>query len=394
MASVYKLKNKSRYWNAKFRMPDGKWVVRTTKQTDRGAAMRLAFAWEGLAGSPGELSATGAAVARVTREIFEQATRTKIKVVAIGEFFHGWLSRVNSTRAKGTAGRYRQVIEGFLAHLGPNAERQSIATLTPSVLQGFIDAESAKGKGAHTVTLAGKTLHIAVKSAFRAGLIETNPAASIELPDFKMQDREEFTAGDVEMLLREACGTEWEIAIMFAAYCGCRLGDAVSMKWSNVDLAGSLLEFVPQKSAHGKSRKTLTNPMPPRLLARLNTLAGGDSAQSSEHITSGLAERRVGGRSGLSMAFNALMRRAGLEIEIVAPEEGKGSRSFRKKSFHSLRHFYISQLRRSGADRESAQAAAGHSDEATHSRYDHDKRDRVRRQLTAAVANFPGANSD
>jgi len=355
--------------------------------------MRIAFEWEGLARSPCELSATGAALARVTREIFEQATGAKIYSVAIGEFFHGWLNRVKMTKAKGTADRYRQVIEALLSHLGPSAENQSILTLSTSMLQGFIDSESAKGKGAHTVSIAGKILHVAVKSAVRSGLIETNPAASLELPDFKMQEREEFTAGDVEILLKEARGAEWEVAIMFGAYCGCRLGDAVTMKWSNVDLAGSILRFAPQKTAHGSRHKTLENPMPPRLVERLNNLAGCDSAQRSEYITPTLAGRHVGGRSGLSMAFNALMRRAGVESEIQAPKKGNGSRSFRKKSFHSLRHFYISQLRRSGADRESAQAAAGHSDHATHARYDHDKRDRVRRQLTAAVANFPGATS-
>jgi integrase len=330
-------------------------------------------------------------VARVTRQIFERGTRSKVESVNIGDFLRQWVARIVSTKSANTASRYQQIVELFLAHLGPQGERRNLASLTPPVLQGFIDAQTATGKGAHTVSLAGKILHIAIKSALRAGLIENNPAASLELPGFSMKEREEFTPAELNALLAEARGTEWETTILLGAYCGCRLGDAVTMRWESVDLAGAKLTYVPQKTSRGNRRKTLELPMHPRLLAHLEALASKDEAQKTEFLTPGLAVQRGGGRSGLSLTFRALMRRAGVAGKTTAKAKDTAARSFSTKSFHSLRHFFVSQLRRSGADLEAAQAAAGHSDPATHARYDHDKHDRVRRNLTAAVEKIPGA---
>jgi integrase len=259
------------------------------------------------------------------------------------------------------------------------------------MLQGFIDAESEAGKGPHTVALAGKILHAAFKTGIRAGLIESNPAGSLELPDFKMQEREEFTPGELEALLEEAKGTEWETAILLGAYCGCRLGDAVAMKWENIDLVGAKLSYVPQKTSRGSRRKTLEVPLSPRLQARLDALAGKDESQKCEILSPGLAKQRIGGRSGLSLSFRALMRRAGVAGKTTARAKDSAARSFSTKTFHSLRHFFVSQLRRSGADLEATQAATGHADATTHARYDHGKRERVQRNLTAAVGKLPGA---
>ncbi|HVU39298.1 MAG TPA: site-specific integrase [Opitutales bacterium] len=391
MASVYKQVDNSKFWIARFRMPDGRWVARSTKQTDRGNALRLAHEWEGVAVSAGELTPAGAAVGRVTREIIERATRCKIESVSIGDFLRQWTARMAATKAPGTARRYGDVIEGFLAHVGPDIQRRSLAAANTALVQGFIDAESALGKGAHTVSLAGKILHAAFKAGLRAGHLESNPTATLELPDFKMQEREEFTPGELEALLEEGQESEWETAILLGAHCGCRLGDAVTMRWENVDLTAARLSYVPQKTSRGSRRKTLEVPLTPRLQEHLDALAGRDEAQKSELLTPGLAGQRIGGRSGLSLAFRALMRRAGVEGKTTARAKNSAARSFSTKSFHSLRHFFVSQLRRSGADLEATKAAAGHSSDAMSARYDHGTRERVQRNLTAAMDKIPGA---
>ncbi len=388
MASIYKQPG-SRFWFARYRLPDGKWTAKTTKQKDRGAALRTAYELEGLGASAVELSPVGAALARNVREIYERATRQKVEAVTVGDFLRQWVARIEATKSANTGSRYKQIVDLLLAYLGPQGERRNLASLTPTILQGFIDSQSATGKGAHTVALAGKILSIALKSAVRAGLLERNPAGQLDLPAFAMKEREEFSAAELESLLAEARGTEWETAVLLGAYCGARLGDATSMRWENVDLAGAKVTFTPQKTSRRGNKVEL--PIPPRVLAHLEGLAGREDAQHNEFITPGLAARGIGGRTGLSLSFRALMRRSGVSGKTTARAKDSAARSFSTKSFHSLRHFFIANMHRGGADAETAQAGAGHSDAKVHERYDHDKRDRVARNLKAAVENIPGA---
>jgi integrase len=391
MASVYQQRERSKYWIARYRMADGQWVAKTTKSTDRSIALRIAFEMEGLAASPDELNSTRAAVARMVRDIVERTTREKVETVRVGTYLRDWSSRMSATKAENTGERYRQVIEEFLKHLGPEGEKRNIASIQPKHLQGFIDAGSRQGKSGQTVSLAGKILFTAFKSAQRAGHIEANPAASLELPDATSREREEFTPGELEAILAEAKGTEWETVILLGAYCGCRLGDAVTMRWDAVDLTAGRIQFVPQKTSRGKRRKTLEMPINSRLREHLEMLASREDSQQSEFVSPIMAAKPVSGRTGLSMSFIKLMRQAGVAGKTEQRKEGSAGRSFTTKSFHSLRHFFVSQLRRAGADLESAQAAAGHSDGKTHARYDHDKHDRVYRQLSTAFDKMPGA---
>jgi len=391
MPFIYRQLSRSRFWIARFKMPDGVWVSRTTKQTNKGIAQGLAYEWAGVAASPAELNPTGAAIARVVREIYERATNSKVETVTVGQYVLQWMERVGTSKAANTAQRYRHVAASFLRHLGPAVSGHSLAAITPTVLQGYIDAESATGKSAHTVALAGKTIQTIFKSALRAGLVEHNPAASLELPDYSMREREEFTPDELQALLKEAKGTGWETVILLGAYGGCRLGDAVSMKWESVDLAARRLSYVPQKASRGRRRKTMELPLSQRLHEHLKALAARKPVLGSEPITPDLSVRHIGGRGGLSMTFKKLMQRAGVAGKTTTAAEGTAARSFNTKSFHSLRHFFVSQLRRAGADLEAAQAAAGHSDAASHARYDHDKRDRVQRNIAAAVDRMPGA---
>lgn len=134
MASINKQKDWSKYWIAQFLRPDGRWVSSTTKQTDRGAAQRLAFEWDGVAVTAAEWSPAGAAVGRITRQIIERVTRCKIESVSITDFLHQWVSRMEATRAPRTACRYGERGGAFLAYLGPDVQQVADAQFNLGVL--------------------------------------------------------------------------------------------------------------------------------------------------------------------------------------------------------------------------------------------------------------------
>lgn len=377
MASVYLQPGNSKFWMARFKGPNGKWMSRSTKLTKRDEALRLAFLWEGSASDLVDGDAMGAQVSKVVRDIYEKATGKRPDTVSISKFLNDWSKRIKATKAEKTAERYSQVVRDFLAHLDQERAAANIATLRGTEIQSFLDNEIAKGKGGMTVTLTGKVLRTALNAALRAGMIERNPTVNVEFPDAISESRQPFTDGEVESILTECQGSDWETAILVGRYTGARLGDACNMRWQAVDLAGGSWTYVPEKTSRGKRRKELVVPLHSQLLNHLETLAGKEKAQRSEFICPELAEKPVGGRAGLSKTFEAIMRKAGVETIVGEKKEGKGRR-FSAKTFHSLRHTFNSNLADAGVSQEVRRVLTGHASDAMNDRYTKFKPDTLR----------------
>lgn len=205
-------------------------------------------------------------------------------------------------------------------------------------------------------------------AAIRDGHIETNPAAGVRLPEAIAEAREPFTAGELETLLKASKGTDWETAIMLGAFAGLRLGDAANLKWESVDFASGVLKFVPEKTS--RKGHELQMPIANRLLSHLEKLAGKASAQKSHFLCPSLAGRKVGGRAGLSAEFVALMVQSHVDANAVTAKDGR-TRKFSRKTFHSLRHTFISRLANAGVAEDVRASLVGHADPKETKRYTH-----------------------
>ncbi len=371
MASVYRQGSRSRNWIARFKGPDGNWTARSTGMTDRPAALKLAFLWEGNLTDEAMADPTAARIDQVVRSIYEGATGAKIERAPTGAYLREWAKRVGKLRASATATRYSQVIEDFLTFLGEKRAAGNLSTVRPLDLQHFIDAKLAKGHASSSAAMVTKVLRIPFNVAVRQGIVSRNPCLTVELPDEASQTREAFTFEQIESILRGA-DSEWQTAIMLGAYAGMRLGDAVSLTWSNIDLANEVITFVPQKTSRGRRRKELVLPIHPTLLEHLDGLPGADRGPSAA-LVPGLASRRIGGRSGLSRDFLKLVVKAKIECEAIdrKGKVGPGGRKFRKLSFHSLRHTFNSALANAGVDQEVRQQLTGHASAAMNTKYTH-----------------------
>jgi integrase len=190
----------------------------------------------------------------------------------------------------------------------------------------------------------------------------------LEVADAVHEERQPFTQGELNSLLTAAAGTDWETAILLGAFSGLRIGDATSLKWDSVDLAKGVICFVPQKTS--RKKKELTIPMHPKLRHHLDALASREEAQKSVFLCPLLAGREVGGRAGLSSAFiEEVMKPAGVDTK-RGEAAGKGHK-MPHKSFHSLRHFFVSGMANAGVSADVRRKLAGHSDEKQTARYSH-----------------------
>jgi integrase len=204
----------------------------------------------------------------VLRDIMKRADIGEtIQSASIKSHFDGWLASKRARKSEATRERYSMVVNAFLKTLGKRASLP-LTSLTARDVESFLDARTAESLSPATLNLDVKIIGGALNAGRRQGLIPTNPAEAVELPEIESTERGTFTPDEVKMLVDAAEG-EWKLLIPLAYYTAARLGDCCRMQWEGVDLAGETLTYTQSKTG-----KKVTVPLQPDLLARLNKLAG------------------------------------------------------------------------------------------------------------------------
>ena len=385
MASVHKTK-KSKFWHCSFYDPStGAWKLRSTRTTDKAAAEAICFRYESLAKSsaqPGgkvspadtaELTEAGlrliqkATAGDLTEDsareflnrVLKASGESAIDGQTVSQFLDGWLAGKKLARSEHTAQKYRTTVKLFKKALSSKADK-SLSTVTTKDVERFRD-QRLKDVVASTVADDLKILHTAFKAAARQGLIQRNVVEAVDLPKAESKTRDAFTVDEVEKLVKTSDDREWKTAILLGFYAGLRLGDAVGMDWTSVDLEGQILRYKVKKTG-----RTEEVPINRTLLRHLRSIKGARIGK----LCPELHAQKIPGRSGLSRKFLEIVEAAGIDTGTIEPEDGKG-RSFTAKSFHSLRHGFVSALANAGISQEFRQKLAGHTTADTHRKYTH-----------------------
>lgn len=376
MASVHK-REKSPYFHASYLGPDGRWILRSTKQDNRQAALAVAMEYERAAKLARRGELTEAQAREVLKDIMKRADIGEtLQTVTIKSYFDTWLVNSGTRNTVTTGERYGGVVEGFLKTLGNRASK-NITSLTAADVERFMTFRMNKGLAPKTVNVDVKVIRSALNAARRQGLIPTNPAEAVELPSSKGMERGTFTPAEVKLLVDTAKG-EWKTLILLAAFTGARLSDCCRMQWDGVNLTEETLTYTQMKTG-----SKVTAPLHPDLLAHLNKLAGSDKADV--FITPQIAVQRTSGRRGLSETFKKLMRTAGLDLQTV---KGAGNQLFSRRTFHALRHTFTSSLANQNVSPELRMKLTGHKSEGEHRKYTHHEMENLR----AAVKKIPSLN--
>lgn len=385
MASIHRTK-KSKFWACSFYDPAaGKWKLRSTRTADKAAAEATCLRYESMAkhaanpgGAVGPVDAAEMTEAGLTliqkankgeltedsarefvNRVLKAANQDVIEGRTVGEFLDAWLEGKKVSGKQRTGKDYQSTINYFKKWLGKKAEK-SLSSITAKDIEKFRDAR-LKQVANGTVSDDLKTLRSAFKAAARQGVIQRNVAEAIDLPKADPNERDAFSVAEVEQIVRTTEDIEWKTATLLAFYAGLRLGDAVGLDWNQVDLDQKILLFRQTKTGRGAEI-----PIHKRLLLHFKSIEGPHSGK----VCPKLAPILVKGRNGLSRRFLKIMATAGIDRNVVKPKDGKG-RSFSKKSFHSLRHGFVSAMANAGVSEEFRHKLAGHSSAKTHRKYTH-----------------------
>jgi integrase len=378
MASIHKdPRGKSPFWYAAFTGGDGRRMFRSTKETNRAIAQKVCFKWAEAAEKARRRELTAAASRKLLGELTLISSGERLEFHSVEGWLQSWLASKAGSTAKATFSKYSQVVGSFLLHLGSRAGAH-LASVSPTDISTFRDKLAAEGRSPKTVNLAKSVLNIAFELARRRGMIPFNPAAAVDSLRSSRADgpsgKESFSDAELAALVSAADG-DWRGAILLGATSGLRLGDIAGLRWESVDLDGRLLRVVT-----GKTGKVVVVPIHADFL---EWLALRERGIGRAFVFPGLSGNRGSGSSGLSVQFAEIVKKAGVAMR-VTERKGKG-RTTRSKTFHSLRHSFISALANSGVAPDIRQKLAGHTDPRVHADYTHHEI----KTLRGAVALLP-----
>jgi integrase len=337
VASVHRHpRGKSRYWYCAFTGGEGRRLFRSTKETDRTKARKICDAWAAAAEKARRGELTASASRKILAELVEISSGESFEIHCVESWLRNWVTGKEGSTAETTLKKYRQTCTAFADYLGPRA-RASLASISPADIVKFRDSLLAEGRKAKTVNLAKAILNISFEAARRQGVIAFNPVAAVSNLRTHRGDasskREAFSHEEISHLVFSADG-DWRGAIILAATSGLRLGDIAKLQWSSVDLEARILRVVT-----GKTRTDVVLPIHSDFT---HWLSGRPCGIGKAYIFPELAAGRIDGAGGLSNQFGAIVEKAGIRRQIT-PGTGKG-RTTTSKSFHSLRHAFVSGL--------------------------------------------------
>ncbi len=277
---------------------------------------------------------------------------------SLSTFFGRWLALNASRLRPSTIRAYRLDAQRLLPFLG----RVPLRSLKPGMIASTYASLLESGLSVRSVEQTHCVLHLALKQAMHWGIIGRNPSELVTPPRPHTREMTALNRSQLQYLLNVTAGSRWHALWVLLGTTGLRLGEALGLKWDDVDLAegrlvvrrtlqrhpGRGLLFAPPKTE--KSRRTihLSEAARHSLLGHLQS-EPNRRAQAKDWIETGLVFTNVHGgpvESGeINRALTRALRAAGLPHVRV----------------HDLRHTVASILLESAVHPKIVQELLGHS---------------------------------
>jgi integrase len=339
-----------------FERSDGRWCA----QLDLG--------WEG--GKRRRKYVYGATAQEVRDQLLQaRSDRAAGLPVVVGrqtvaQFLQDWLENsVKPSVRPLTHEQYRQHVKLYLA---PLLGHHRLSKLAPQHVRAFLKRKLEDGLSPRTVQLSLVILRRSLGQAVKDGLTGRNVAKLVDGPRVRHFEGQTLSPEDARALLDAAKGERFEALYTAALAVGLRMGEALGLRWQDVNLDrrsltvnrilerigrghGSTLQLVEPKTS--RSRRTVNLPE-----AAVRALRAHKVRQLEERLAAGLRWQDSGlvfpnslGKPldphELHNGFKALLTKAGLP----------------NIRFHDLRHSAASLMLAQGIPLRSIQDILGHS---------------------------------
>jgi integrase len=166
---------------------------------------------------------------------------SKPSKISVETYLNQWLKNyVASSVSPKTLESYSYITR---IHIIPSLGGVALCNLRPQQLQQLYADKLKQGLSPRTVQLIHVTWHKALDNAVRTGLIGHNPAESATPPKVERHEMKTMTEDEISRFLNEARKGEYYALFFIYLFTGARRGEALSLRWSDVDLLGCQLSI-------------------------------------------------------------------------------------------------------------------------------------------------------
>ena len=286
-------------------------------------------------------------------------------------------------------GRARTTVETYTVHIEKHI-RPALGTvrldkLTPHTLDAYFTGLEAKGLSPRTIRLNHAIVSAALSQGVDWGWLSANPAKRARLAAPGRSTTEALTVDQLRTLYRAALEDDTDLALCIAlgAITGCRRGELLGLKWSDVDWNRCAVQvarqWVPAKggqvlSETTKGGKGRTVFIGAEGIALLKGYKAAKRAEVGREPDGWLLSPDAGTTPLRAKSVTDYVTRLGKRLKIPV-------------HFHSLRHMAATELAHAGVDLPTAAAQLGHSPAVMASTYLHtsDERGAAAGELIASV---------
>jgi integrase len=223
-------------------------------------------------------------------------------------------------------------------------------------------AKQRKPLSESTIRQIYTVLRLALDGAVRDGLLARNPAVLVQRPGVQRQEANYLAAEQVSALLRAAEASRYSPALALIASTGIRRGEALALKWSDVDLDAGAMKItatisridgrlVISQPKTARSRRVV--PLPPAVVAMLKNRR---TAQKEDRLRAGNQWRELG--LVFSTEFGTAVDPRNLVRVVEAAAKAAGLKGV---AVHTLRHSAAVALLESGMHIKGVADLLGHS---------------------------------
>ena len=173
-----------------------------------------------------------------------------------------------------------------------------------------------------------------------------------------------FSKSQLNQIFSHAEGSLRTLCLI-GLYTGLRLGDAATLKWSEIDFEKSLISRLPNKTRN--LQKILEIPLLGNLKKELEVVSKRQKNKEI-YVLPDMAKRYLSSPASLSLLVQSLLRQAGIKTAI---ERSGVIRKSPIYGFHSFRHSFVSLCAANGIPVNVVMELVGHRSLMVHEIYQH-----------------------
>lgn len=275
------------------------------------------------------------------------------KVVYLSDIKEEIFRYVSDNFTKNTLSIYKNSLRNFEKLF----KDKPLKSITVKDIENFKN-DRLKAVSKVTINIEIITLRATFNLLIKWGFISENVFSEVNKFKIEEKKRECFTDSEIKLIINNIDDKDFRNLVLVAIYTGCRVSEIINIQYSDVDLSARILTIGNKENFNTKSKRIRNIPISDNLNTVLCEAMGIETniicLNSPDKYLFSIRGNIKLNRDYITRKFKKYLRKLNID-----------------GCFHSLRHYFITSLIKSGINLNYVKELAGHSEIKTTMNYIH-----------------------